>query len=72
MSYIAGEGYDKGYKSRMSGGYLPPQANGGSSDPYWQEFATGWRDADTKIIQEARSRNNTTNESVENKRFIQD
>ena len=72
MSYIPGEGYDKGYSARMSGGSMPAQAIGGSSDPYWQEYATGWRDADVKIIQEARTRNNITNESFENKRFIQD
>jgi hypothetical protein len=72
MSYRPGEGYDKGYSARMSGGQLPVQASGGSSDPYWQEYTTGWRDADTKIIKEARERNACLNEDNKSKTFIQD
>lgn len=69
--YTPGEGYDKGYRSRMAGGQLPVQAVGGSSDPYWQEYATGWKDADDKVIKEARERNQCA-ENKCNKGFIQD
>ena len=72
MSYVPGEGYDKGYRSRMSGGQMPTQAVGGSSDPYWQEYATGWRDADMKIIKEARERNECAGTNCKDKKFIQD
>jgi hypothetical protein len=69
MSYTPGEGYDKGYKCRMNGGAKPAQADV-SPDPYWQEYATGWHDADTKILQEARARNGILNEH--GKQFLQD
>ena len=72
MPYTPGEGYDKGYSARMSGGQMPTQAVGGSSDPYWQEYATGWRDADMKIIREARERNSCLSEFNKSKTFIQD
>jgi hypothetical protein len=72
MSYMPGEGYDKGFKSRMEGSQLPTQAVGGSSDPYWQEYATGWRDADSKIIKEARQRNECNSEYCKDKQFLQD
>ena len=55
-NYTPGEGYEKGFKCRMSGGPMPTQALGESLDPYWQEYATGWRDADTQIINEAREK----------------
>ncbi len=72
-NYTPGEGYDKGYQNRLNGGQLPSQAVGGSSDPYWQEYATGWRDADTKIIAEARDRNGyIPKRCCKNNRFIQD
>lgn len=71
--YKPGEGYDKGFNCRMSGGQLPSQAVGGSSDPYWQEYATGWRDADNKIIKEARERNECSRPNCcKKKNFIQD
>ena len=72
MTYNPGEGYDIGYKARMSGGSMPLQAINGSSDPYWQEYSIGWHDADIKIIKEARERNNCLSESNKNKSFIQD
>lgn len=71
-NYVPGEGYDIGYKARMSGGHMPAQAVGGSADPYWQEYATGWRDADLKIIQEARQRNGCNSPSCTPKGFLQD
>lgn len=70
--YTPGSGYDKGYSARMGGGQLPVQASNGASDPYWQEYATGWRDADNKIIREARQRHDNLNESNVSKTFIQD
>lgn len=63
-NYVPGEGYDKGFKCRMNGGSKPSQALW-STDPYWQEYQTGWNDADDKIIKEARSRNLN-----ENKQFL--
>lgn len=71
-NYAPGSGYDKGYSTRMSGGELPLQASSGVADPYWQEYATGWRDADERIIKEARQRNCSINESNKGKTFIQD
>ena len=71
-NYIPGSGYDKGFGARMSGGELPIQAKNGSSDPYWQEYAMGWKDADERIIREARQRNDSINESNKGKAFIQD
>lgn len=68
-SYNPGEGYDKGYRCRMNGGSKPTQALM-SSDPFWQEYETGWNDADNKIISEARTRNNVLNEH--GKQFLQD
>lgn len=70
-TYVPGEGYGKGYKARMSGGHLPSQAIGASSDPYWQEYATGWKDADDKIIREARQKHECDSGGC-NKNFIQD
>jgi hypothetical protein len=71
-NYTPGEGYDKGFQCRMNGGTKPSQALG-SSDPYWQEYSTGWNDADTKIINEARERNECTKpKCCKNKNFIQD
>jgi hypothetical protein len=63
-NYKPGEGYDKGFNCRMNGGPKPSQAVW-SSDPYWTEYATGWNDADSKIIGEARTRNLN-----ENKQFL--
>lgn len=71
-NYVPGEGYEKGYSERMKGGHLPPQAMGTGSDPYWQEYAIGWKDADTKIINQARQKNDSLNESKKDKTFIQD
>jgi len=70
-NYIPGEGYDRGFKTRMNGGQMASQAVGGSSDPYWQEYATGWRDADIKIIKEARQKHECDSSGC-NKNFIQD
>lgn len=72
MRYTPGEAYDKGFKARMTGGPMPNQAVNGSSDPYWSEFATGWKDADEKIIKEARQRNEPLKESTSDKTFLQD
>jgi hypothetical protein len=56
----------------MSGGELPNQAIY-SVDPFWKEYKTGWEDADTKIINEARERNSCTKpKCCKNKDFIQD
>jgi hypothetical protein len=55
-NYIPGEGYDRGFTCRMNGGQKPNQAIM-ATDPFWQEYATGWNDADLKIITEARKRN---------------
>jgi hypothetical protein len=42
-------------------------------DPYWKEYKTGWEDADTKIISEARNRNSCSKpKCCKNKNFIQD
>lgn len=71
-NYIQGEGYNKGYTTRISGGALPAQASMGSSDPYWNEYAIGWKDADEKIIREARQKHNSLVESNKDKTFIQD
>jgi hypothetical protein len=68
--YTPGEGYQKGFSCRMNGGEKPLQALS-SSKPYWQEYATGWNDADNKIIKEAREKNNLF-EKVIDKSFIQD
>lgn len=71
-SYKPGEGYDKGFKCRMNGGELPNQAMF-MSDPFWQEYKTGWYDADTKIINEARERNTCSKpKCCKSKNFIQD
>lgn len=70
-NYTPGEGYEKGFKCRMSGGQMPTQALGESLDPYWQEYAIGWRDADTQIINEAREKNNCGKPKC-CKNFIQD
>lgn len=58
-NYTPGEGYDKGFTCRMNGGAMPSQALM-SRDPFWQEYTTGWNDADAKIITEARKRNSVT------------
>jgi len=71
-TYKAGEGYDKGFNCRMNGGELPNQAIF-AMDPYWKEYKTGWEDADTKIISEARERNSCSKpKCCKNKNFIQD
>jgi hypothetical protein len=70
--YKPGEGYDKGFNTRMLGGELPNQAVF-SIDPYWKEYKTGWEDADLKIINEARQRNSCTSKKCcKKKNFIQD
>jgi hypothetical protein len=70
--YKPGEGYDKGFNCRMNGGELPNQAVFGM-DPYWKEYKTGWEDADTKIINEARERNSCIKpKCCKKKNFIQD
>jgi len=70
--YKPGEGYDKGFTTRMNGGELPNQAVF-SIDPYWKEYKTGWEDADLKIINEARQRNSCTSKKCcKKKNFIQD
>jgi hypothetical protein len=70
-TYVPGEGYGRGYRERMNGGHLPMQANSQSSDPYWQEYATGWKDADAKIIREARQKHECDSAECD-KNFIQD
>jgi hypothetical protein len=70
MNYRPGEGYDKGYTCRMSGGSKPVQA-ATPSDAYWQEYSTGWEDANEKIINEARARNGMLNEHGK-QQFLQD
>jgi hypothetical protein len=56
----------------MNGGQKPIQAMS-ATDPYWQEYSTGWNDADTKIINEARDRNSCTKpKCCKKKNFIQD
>ena len=71
-NYTPGEGYDKGFQCRMSGGTKPSQAIM-SGDPYWQEYSTGWNDADIKIVNEARERNSCSKpKCCKNKNFIQD
>jgi hypothetical protein len=69
MNYTPGEGYDKGFQCRMNGGAKPQQAQI-ALNPYWEEYATGWNDADTKILAEARARNGLLNEH--GKQFLQD
>ena len=70
--YQPGEAYDKGFQCRMNGGSKPSQALQ-PSEPYWAEYATGWNDADTKIINEARERNSCPKPNCcKNKKFIQD
>lgn len=72
MNYKPGEGYDKGFQCRMNGGAKPTQAVM-ASDPYWQEYSTGWNDADNKIINEARERNTCSKpKCCKKKDFIQD
>ena len=72
-NYTPGEGYDKGYKCRMNGGELPNQALF-TPDPFWKEYRTGWEDADTKIVNEARERNLCTSKKccAKKGKFIQD
>jgi hypothetical protein len=70
-NYTPGSGYDKGFQCRMNGGAKPVQACM-PSDPYWSEYATGWNDADLKIIREARQRHDNLNESSMDKTFLQD
>lgn len=67
--YNPGVGYDKGYQCRMNGGPKPSQAIT-PIDPYWSEYSIGWDDANNKIINEARTRNNVLNEH--GKQFLQD
>ena len=56
----------------MNGGELPSQALF-MSDPFWSEYKTGWEDADTKIINEARERNTCSKpKCCKKKDFIQD
>lgn len=72
-NYKPGEGYDKGFNCRMNGGELPNQALF-MSDPFWKEYRTGWEDADTKIVNEARERNLCTSKKccAKKGKFIQD
>lgn len=72
-NYKPGEGYDKGFNCRMSGGELPNQALF-MPDPFWKEYRTGWEDADTKIVNEARERNLCTSKKccAKKGKFIQD
>lgn len=76
-NYKAGEGYKKGYQTRMDGGALPSNAMVSTQDPYWSEFSTGWNDADEAIISEAREQMASCGKakcckSKKNKNFIQD
>ena len=72
MNYTPGEGYDKGFQCRMNGGEKPQQA-AIATNPYWQEYSTGWDDANNKIINEARERNSCSKPKCCKKRdFIQD
>jgi hypothetical protein len=70
-NYRPGEGYEKGFQCRMNGGAKPSQAVM-STDPYWQEYATGWIDADERIIKEARQKHSNLNENIIDKSFLQD
>lgn len=72
MNYKPGEGYDKGFQCRMNGGEKPQQA-AIPTNPYWQEYSTGWDDANNKIINEARERNSCSKpKCCKKKDFIQD
>jgi hypothetical protein len=72
-NYKPGEGYKKGYETRMNGGSLPSNVMVSSQDPYWSEFSTGWHDAEDKIITEARAKMNCSKpKCCKNKNFIQD
>jgi len=53
MTYIAGEAYQKGYSARMGGAEKASNVYE-STSVYWQEWATGWDDAHTKVSTEAR------------------
>jgi hypothetical protein len=70
-NYTPGEGYEKGFQCRMNGGQKPSQAVM-TSDPYWQEYDTGWNDADLKIIKEAREKFCSKPSCCKSKNFIQD
>ena len=72
MNYTPGDGYDKGFQCRMNGGEKPQQA-AIPTNPYWQEYSTGWDDADAKILSEARERNACSKpKCCKKKDFIQD
>jgi hypothetical protein len=72
MNYKPGEGYDKGYKCRMTGGQKPPHAVN-PIEIYWKEYSAGWDDADVKILSEARERNACSKpKCCKKKDFIQD
>lgn len=72
-NYSPGEGYKKGYQTRMNGGALPSNAMISTQDPYWSEFSTGWQDADEKIISEAREQMSCSKpKCCKKKNFIQD
>jgi hypothetical protein len=75
-NYTPGEGYKKGYQTRMNGGAMPSNTLLGNQDPYWNEYITGWNDADEAIISEAREEMTSGKtrccKSTKNKNFIQD
>ena len=48
MTYIPGEAYQKGYAARMGGAERPSNLND-SVSVYWEEWGTGWNDANTYI-----------------------
>lgn len=58
MAYIAGQGYRDGYNDRMSGNpnRYPFGMTSATSDSrvYWDEYLTGYTEANTKVLQDAR------------------
>jgi hypothetical protein len=69
-SYIPGSAYQKGFDARMLGGNKASNVFE-SNSVYWQEWETGWDDAHTKIINEARANTGCTKPKC-CKDFIQD
>lgn len=68
MEYIAGQGYRDGYNDRMSGqpNRCPLGMTSATSDRkvYWEEYATGYAEAHTKVLRDARNSVNEIHGSV--------
>jgi ribosome modulation factor len=68
--YVPGSAYSEGFQARMKG--VSKNTCNVENPVYIQEWLTGWEDAHTKIIEEARNSNGGCGKPKCCKNFIQD